>query len=92
MDSKNLKNPRLADLCLSTQVVTAAVQDIPVASINAGNVELELSNFGENAEVVLAESAGEIATVSVVGTVATLDFASALTDASILRVTVRQDI
>ncbi len=92
MDSKNLKNPRLADLSLSTQVVTAAVQDIPGASINAGNVELELSNFGENAEVVLAESAGEIATVSVVGTVATLDFASALTDASILRVTVRQDI
>ena len=92
MDSKNLKNPRLADLSLSTQVVTAAVQDIPGASINAGNVELELSNFGENAEVALAESAGEIATVSVVGTVATLDFASALTDASILRVTVRQDI
>jgi len=92
MDSKNVKNARLADLLLSTQVVTAAVKDIPGASINAGNVELELAEFGEGASVVLAESAGEIASVSVSGTVATLDFTSALTDASILRVAVKQDI
>lgn len=92
MDSKNVKNPRLADLLLSTQVVTAAVKDIPGASINAGNVDLDLAEFGEGATVVLAEAAGEIASVSVSGTVATLDFASAATDATIVRVAVKQEL
>ena len=98
MDSKNLKSPRLADLSLSTQSITAAVKDIPGAAINAGNVELDLSEFGESGEssVIVAEAmlaAGlEIASLSTVGDIATLDFTTAITATDVIRVTVKQSL
>lgn len=92
MDSKIVKDARLADLILRTETVVAAVQDIPGADIDSANATIELSNFGEDAEVVIAKCAGEIATVTVSGTVATLDFTSAVTAASIVEVTVKLKI
>ena len=91
MDSKLLKNSRLADLSLSTQEIVAAVQDIPGASIVSDNVELDLSEFADEAAVVLAElpSAGEVAAVSVASGIATLDFTTAVSASDIIRVYVK---
>lgn len=89
MDSKIVKDARLADLILRTESVVAAVSDVPGASIVSDNVELELANFGEDAEVVIAQVNGEVATVSVSGTVATLDFTSAVTASDIMEVSVK---
>lgn len=86
MDSKLVKNSALANLILKTESVVAAVSDIPGASIVSDNVELELSNFGDDAAVVLAKFGSETATVSVSGTVATLDFTSAVTAADVIEV------
>ena len=89
MDSKLVKDSKLADLILSTEMVVAAVKDIPGASIDSGNVVLDLTKFGTDAVVVLAEAAGEIATISVSGTDATLDFTSAATTATIVKLFVK---
>ena len=98
MDSKNIKNPRLADLSVSTQTIVAAVKDIPGAVINAGNVEIDLAEFSESGEasVVVGEAllaAGhEVASLSVALDIATLDFTTALTSADIIRVVVKQNL
>lgn len=92
MDSKNIKDGRLADLALRTQLICAAVKDIPGASIDSANVVIDLSLFGDNASVVLARVGDEIASVSVSGTDATLDFTTDATSASILELFVKQDL
>jgi hypothetical protein len=93
MDSKLLKESRLADLSLRTELICAAVKDIKGASIDAGNVVLDLSLFGPLAVVVLARSGAEIATVTqTAGVTATLDFAAANTTASIIEVYVKLDL
>jgi hypothetical protein len=92
MDSKNIADPRLADLVLSTYLVCAAVQDIPGASIDSGNVELDLSKFDEEDEatVVLAEFGTEVASVSVASGVATLDFTSGVTASDVVKIYVKK--
>lgn len=96
MDSKLNLDSRMADLDLSTTVITAAVQDIPGAAINTGNVELDMTKFAKSGEasVVLAEvpSTGEVASVSVAGDVATLDFTSAVSASDVVRVTVKRSL
>lgn len=92
MDSKNIKNPRLADLILSTFTFAAQVQDIPGASIDSGNVLITLAEFGPDAEVVEARLADESASLSVAAGVATLDFTSAATAASVILLTVKTPI
>jgi len=93
MDSKIVKDGRLADLILATETVVAAINDIPGASIDGSdNCVIDLTKFGEGASVVLAKAAGEIATVSVSGTDATLDFTSAVSASSILELSVKLDI
>jgi len=89
MDSKIVKDARLADLILRTETVVAVVSDIPGASIVSDNVELELANFGEDAEVVVAKFGTEVATVSMNGTVATLDFPSAVAATDLIEVSVK---
>ncbi len=92
MDSKLVKDSVLANLILSTMTVTAKVSDIPGAESNGGNVELDLSKFGDNAAVVEARFEGEIATVTVVDEVATLDFTSAVTSDNVISVDVKLEI
>lgn len=96
MDSKLNLDSRMADLDLSTTVITAAVKNIPGASINAGNVELDMTKFAASGEasVVLAElpSAGEVASVSVASDVATLDFTTAADADSVVRVTIKRSL
>jgi len=99
MDSKIVKDARLADLVLKTVQVVAPVSDIPGAEISSGNVELELAKFGADAEVVLAEGflaassdVIEKASVSVSGTVATLNFTSAAVATDVIRVVVKMKI
>lgn len=89
MDSKNLSNPRLADLVLSTFTFAAAVQEIPGSAINAGNVELDLSQFGDDAEVVEARFGSEIASLSEASGIATLDFTSAVSASDVIQLTVK---
>lgn len=96
MDSKLNLDSRMADLDLSTTVITAAVSDIPGAVINAGNVELDMTKFDQSGEasVVLGElpSAGEVASLSVSGDTATLDFTSAVTASDVIRVTIKRSL
>lgn len=92
MDSKIVKDARLADLILKTESVVAAVSNIPGATINSDNVELELSNFGDNASVVLAKFGSEVASITVAGTVATLDFTSAVSASDVIEVHVALDL
>lgn len=88
MDSKNLKNSKLADLVLKRFHVHAKVNEIPGASIVSNNAVIDLKEFGPDASVfaayfLLADgTAIERAAVTVVGTVATLNFTTnvALTD------------
>ena len=89
MDSKNLSNPRLADLILSTYTFAAQVQEIPGAAINSGNVEITLAEFGDDAEVVEARFGTEVATLSESAGVATLDFTSAAAASDVIMLTVR---
>lgn len=89
MDSKNLKNPRLADLVQSSYTFAAAVQDIPGASIVSDNVEITLAEFGDDAEVIEARFGTEIATLSESSGVATLDFTSAVSASDVIQVSVR---
>lgn len=89
MDSKNLKNPRLADLILSTFTFAAQVQEIPGASINTGNVEITLAEFGDDAEVVEARFGTELAALSEAAGIATLDFTSAAAADDVILITVR---
>lgn len=87
MDSKNLKNSKLADLVLKRFHIHAKVNEIPSASIVSDNVVIDLAEFGPDAVVFdayfrSADDAVEKATVTVSGTEATLNFTSnvALTD------------
>jgi hypothetical protein len=89
MDSKNVKNPRLADLLLSSYTFAAKVSDIPGASIVSDNVELVLAEFGDDAEVVEARFGTEVASLSEAAGVATLDFTSAVTASDVIQVSVR---
>lgn len=90
MDSKIVKDARLADLVLKTVGVCAKVSDIPGASIVSDNVELEMSKFGDDAEAVFAISdAGEIASISHASGVATIDFTTAVTASSVINVCVK---
>jgi hypothetical protein len=89
MDSKNLSNPRLADLLLTSYTFAAAVQDIPGASINSGNVEITLAEFGDDAEVVEARFGTEVATLSESAGVATLDFTSVAAETDVIQLSVR---
>ena len=92
MDSKNVKNPRLANLLLSSLTLAAAVQDIPGAVINSGNVEITLSEFGPNAQVIEARFEDEIASLSETAGVATLNFATGLTATSVILVSIKSPI
>jgi hypothetical protein len=89
MDAKNLKNPRLADLVVSTFTFSAKVEEIPGSAINTGNVELTLSEFGDDAEVVEARFGTEYATLSESAGVATLDFTSAASATDVIQVVVK---
>ena len=98
MDSKNIKNSRLADLSVSTQIIVAAVSDIPGASIDTDNVVIDLLQFGEAGEsaVVSGElilvAGNQTATLSLSVDDATLDFVAAATTASIIRVVIKQNL
>lgn len=89
MDSKNLKNARLADLILSSYTFAAKVQDIPGASINSDNVEITLAEFGDDAEVIEARFGTEVATLSESSGVATLDFTSAVSASDVIQISVK---
>ena len=78
MDAKNLKNSRLADLVLKRYHLIAEVSEIPGAAIDSDNVTIDLSEMGEGASVKTARFGAEVATVTVVDQVATLDFTSAV--------------
>lgn len=82
MDSKIVKDARLADLVLKTVDVCAKVSDIPGASISGTDVLLDMSKFGDDADVLVARIGSEEASsISVVAGVATIAFtAPALTD------------
>lgn len=86
MDSKNVKNPRLADLLLKTYHLAADVQDIPSAEIVSDNVEITLAELGEGAEIIQARFGSEIATISESSGVATLDFTSAVTATDLIEI------
>lgn len=86
MDSKNVKNPRLADLLVSTYHLPAVVDEIPGAEINAGNVEITLAELGEEAEIIQARFGSEIASLSEAAGVATLDFTSAVTASDVIEI------
>lgn len=89
MDSKNLKDGRLADLALKSYFFAAQVKDIPGAAIDGSdNVTIDLSKFDEGASVVLARIGSELASISTVDETATLDFASAATETSVLELAV----
>ena len=89
MDSKNVKNPRLADLLLSSETFAAVVQDIPGASIVSDNVEIVLAEFGDNAEVIEARFGTEVASLSTAAGVTTLDFTSAVTASDVIQISVK---
>ena len=89
MDSKNVQSSRLADLLLQTFTFAAKVSDIPGASIVSDNVELDLSVFGDEAQVVEARIEDESAALSEIDGVATLDFATAATASSVVLLTVK---
>ena len=89
MDSKNLKNPRLADLVLSSFTFAAKVSDIPGASIVSDNVEITLAEFSDDAEVIEARFGAEIARLSLAAGVATLDFTSAVTASDVILISVK---
>lgn len=89
MDSKNIKNPRLADLLLSSYSFAARVEEIPGAVINAGNVEITLAEFGDDAEVVEARFGTEVASLSEASGVATLDFTSAVSESDVISIAVK---
>jgi len=88
-DSKNIANSRMADLMQSSYHLAAAVSDIPGASIVSGNVELVLADFGDGAEIVAARSGSEEASLSEAVGVATLDFTSVQTAASVIEIDVK---
>lgn len=89
MDSKNLKNPRLADLVLSSFTFAAKVSDIPGASIVSDNVAITLAEFGDDAEVIEARFGTEVASLSEASGVATLDFTSAVTASDVILISVK---
>jgi hypothetical protein len=89
MDSKNIKNPRLADLLLSSETFAAKVEEIPGASIVSDNVEITLAEFGDDAEIIEARFGTEVASLSEAAGVATLDFTSAVAATDVIQVSVR---
>lgn len=92
MDSKLANDPRLADLLLASDHLAAKVSDIPGASIVSDDVELDLSKYADEAEVVLAKFGSEVATVTVVGSIATLNFASAVTDSDVIELDLKRKL
>lgn len=92
MDSKNLKNPRLADLALASYSITAVVSDIPGAAINAGNVEITLADFDEDAEIIDGRFGAEYDLASEAAGVATLDFTSAVTATDVITVNFKKPL
>lgn len=92
MTTKIFKNAAASDLALKSPFLVAAVSDFPGASIDSGNVLLDLSQYGDNASVVLARIGDELASISVSGTVATLDFTSVATLASTLELALKLDL
>ena len=86
MDSKLISDSRLADLVLSSFHLAAKVEEIPGASIDSGNVKLDLSKFGEGAEIKQARFGSEIATLSESSGIATLDFTSAATSSDLIEI------
>lgn len=89
MDSKNLKNSRLADLVLSSFTFAAKVSDIPGASIVSDNVEITLAEFGDDAEVIEARFGTEVASLSETSGIATLDFTSAVSASDVILISVK---
>jgi hypothetical protein len=89
MDSKNVKNARLADLLLSSFTFAAQVQDIPGAAIDTGNVEITLAEFGDAAEVLEARFGTEVASLSTAAGVTTLDFTSAVAADDVILLSVK---
>jgi hypothetical protein len=92
MDSKNVVDPRLADLLLGSYHLAAVVSDIPGASIVSDNVELDLSKFKsdtDEVEVVQARFGSEIASISETSGVATLDFTSVVAATDLIEIDVR---
>jgi hypothetical protein len=89
MDSKNVKNSRLADLLLSSFTFAARVDEIPGASIDSGNVEITLAEFGDSAEVLEARFGAESASLSTAAGVTTLDFTSAVTASDVIQLSVK---
>lgn len=87
---QHLKDGPLKDVIISSISLCRVVSEIPGASINSGNVVLDLSKFGPSASVVLARVGTELASITQTdGVTATLDFSSAATAASILEVFVK---
>ena len=78
MDAKNITNSRLADLVLKRTLVHAKGSEIPGASIVSDNLVIDMDEFGEGALVFDAYFGAEKASVSYSGSVATLDFTSAV--------------
>ena len=94
MDSKIVKDARLADLVLKTVEVCAKVSDIPGASIDTDNVVLDMSKFGEDAVALFAiDDLGEVIVdadgITNSAGSATLDFAQAQTVSKIIKVCVQ---
>lgn len=91
-DSKNVKNPRLADLLQSSFTFAAKVEDIPGASIDTGDVKITLAEFAEGSEVIEARFGTEVATLSEAAGVATLDFTSAVTASDVIQLSVKSPV
>jgi hypothetical protein len=89
MDSKLVKDSRLADLLLSREHVVAEISEIPGASISGTDVLLDLSKFGDDADVLVARIGSEEASSIVVAAgVATIGF-TAPASSDILEVVVK---
>jgi hypothetical protein len=88
MDSKNLSNPRLADLALSSYSITAAVSDIPGAAISiAGDdVEVTIADFDADATIIDGRFGTEYVLASLAAGVVTLTFTAAATATSVITV------
>ena len=99
MDSKLNVDSRMADLDLRSTTITAVVSDIPGASINAGDLVIDMTKFAASgeAEMIACELilvAGNItATVTNVGDDFTADFgATAVTATDVVRLSVKRSI
>lgn len=98
MSSKLNVDSGMANLELSTSTITAAVADIPGASIVTDNVVIDMTKFAPTgeAELIAAElilvAGNQTATITSSGDDFTADFTAAATTASIVRLTVKRSI